>query len=245
MMNLTHYIDLRRLGLLMRNTISLKRRSIRTMLYTLTCFMILINLIAPPTMRDFNYYPGLFLWLYFMIGLWFSSRIFSPVHDAQKGVSFFMLPCSTLEKFLNGFLLLTVGYTLLATLFFYVLSVITWLAGRYIFHYYQPIFNPFDFYILKYIGAYCIIQSVLMLGSVVFRSHVVTKTLFVIFLLAILFLVISFLATLLLGHVLTTSIVMGLSLSALLKMVAGYFFWIGLAPLCWIVTFFKLKECEI
>lgn len=122
---------------------------------------------------------SLYLFVLFLSGFIFTSRILSELNSPQKSYAFLTLPASTLEKLIGSWLL---SSPIFLVIYMLLTSFIFWLslaqAGTtYLFA------ELFDQELFQSIGLYLILQTIFFLGAATFRSNNFFKTLLSLFVL--------------------------------------------------------------
>jgi len=246
---MNNIINLSRFGKLLKSDLISKKSSILTITLTIVGVLLFYNLVLPYNILSVNYHPTGFIFLLFLGGIWISSRGFKHLHDKASNYFYLTLPCSNFEKFLVKLVLTSIIYAVailaLYTFFYWVLAAISLVFFR---HNYF-IVTPFLTTTWKTIWLYIVVQSIFLLGSIYFKKLPLIKTILtaacvgiiLFILLAIIakaffngFLISAFPWT---PHLISTH-------SATIR-AFHYIFWILLAPFCWVVTYFRLKEIEV
>jgi hypothetical protein len=215
--------------------IELKSESKTIFTYSMT---IILFLILTPFSESGKL--GSYFFILYTGGFVLTSRIFNDMHNPQKSYLFLMLPCSNLERFLSKWILSSVGFALGTLLLCYSYSLL--IAAINSFDYKHPI-DLFQENLWIDIWKYIILQSVLLLGAVTFRSHALMKTTLVLgcFFLAIslfsLFVTIIFFLP---GHLDQGATMIEGSLYGW-----NFAFWVTLAPVCWYITYLRVTEYEL
>lgn len=128
--------------------------------------------------KGFSYetYLHLFPFFYFLMGLIFTSRIFTKANSKFLNHDFLMLPVSNFEKFFGLLLMSTIVYTIA---YFSIFSLTTALITLY-FHVSAKlsadIFNPFSMEVLNIFSSYLVIHCVFFFGAVFFKKSNFVKT---------------------------------------------------------------------
>ena len=195
----------------------------------------------------------------FIGGYLITSLSFNDLHHPQRSYVFLTLPASNLEKFLSKLVLTTVGYVLGTLILYFLFSVLMSTVNLIIFQESHPLFNPFDRVIWITIGVYLITQSIFMVGAVYFRKHAFIKInlfLFIVQIALALFAVIL-VKLVFIGYfegwqfnfddIKLPSIAVEQRLEnffwGFVQFMKFLFYWV-LAPVLWLVSYFRLKETE-
>jgi hypothetical protein len=220
-------------------------------------------------MQAITYYVGLFL-----TGCLFASVQFNDLSDGPKGISYLLLPASLLEKLLNAFLFCIVLYFICYTAVFYITDFIMvkvsnsylaeWHAQRKGHFTPEDIVNVFVspntpkinlFYYLLII--YFSVQSIFLLGSVYFSKYSYIKTLIwglIVFLVLVFWehkIIESFMPhgsfykPFTLFRVYEDGKDLMIRIPEWISSILMFLMLYSLAPVLWVVTYFRLKEKEV
>lgn len=128
--------------------------------------------------KGFSYetYLNLFPFFYFLMGLIFTSRIFTKVNSKFLNHDFLMLPVSNFEKFLGLLLMSTIVYTIAYFLFFTFTTIIVALFFHISGKLTMEVFNPFSIEVLNIFSSYIVIHCVFFFGAVLFKKSNFVKT---------------------------------------------------------------------
>lgn len=200
-----------------------------------TLFLFLFIMPFHDTVNTFNYF-----FILYVGGFIVTSRIFNELHDPQKASLFLMIPCSNLERFLNKWLLSSIGYAIGTLSICYLYSLLS--ASLNHFTDKQPI-NLFNADLWINICKYLILQSVVLLGAITFKKNSLIKTTFV---LGILCTILS-LFSLMVGWLLFFPNHLAEGVFMIQSSLNGwrFIFWIVIAPICWYITYLRLTEYEL
>lgn len=184
---------------------------------------------------------------YFVIlyvgGFIITSFAFNDLHDRRKAHLFLMLPCTNLEKFLSKWLLTTLGYAMGLLLLCCIFSLLSMVINFLLLKSVVPFFDILQSGLWIGIGKYIILQSIVLLGAIIFKKYVLIKTALFIGCLLLLISIFSIMAAWVFCHDCVFS-----GLSSVMQMIfkGGHFlFWIVLAPFCWYITYLRLTESEL
>ena len=248
-MRVQQCFSLRRLSLLIKNDIIINRSIIMIVIAAAAGVLLLYNLINSLNIMRVDTHPVAFLWFLFLGGLWVTSLSSKNLHEAEVSASYLMLPCSTLEKFLSKLFITSMGYAV-AVLAFY--TFFYWIMGGiysiWVHHVYL-VSTPLLSATWDIIGIYIILQSLFFLGSIYFRHHSVIKTVLVLSVLGILLSLFVLMVSAVFFHSLFIHgnfWIPELSTStSLFYHIVKFLFWVVLAPVCWVIGYFRFKEVEI
>ena len=214
---------------------------------------------------DRTIHSVLFGILLFIGGYVASSRAFREAHDRTRNHDWLMLPSSTLEKLTARLVLTSVGYAAGVVIFYSVFSVVAAGLSSLIFGGHRGLFAPWTREVGLMLANYLVMQSVFLVGAAFFRKNHFVKT-------VLSLTVIGFVALILLA--VTVRLVFadyftgmepsrdlaaffegfednagwelnlgrtGRSIATTLKVL----YWSALAPICWVIAYFRLRETEV
>lgn len=206
------------------------------------------------TTQDFHigFYP-MFL---FIGGFLLSGAAFSEIHQAQKNVAYFMLPASTIEKYVSKLLLTSLGYTAASVAFYYLLSLLSAGIAAIFTGWSFPVFNPFAHKVLTGVAVYLVTQSLFLFGGLYFKKHPSMKILFAQLGIAVALTIFFLLVLRIVYHdffhgmhffnnYIFNDVVAFERLVRTLSTIIKYLFWIGFAPYFWILGYLRLREAEV
>jgi len=269
-MKSAYRIDMRRLLLLVRNSLIINRKLI---LITAAVFsaLIIIGRVTNALSGDAPYlYNKLFFLLLYISGFALTNRITRELHDKRKANTWLLLPASTLEKFLTLLFLPTILLAGGLIIYMSIVSlVIEFCIGAFITAD-TNFFNPFSIEILKGIATYIAIQAPFLLGAIYLKKHAMSYTFLFLFLYSAIFWTFTFLSGMYflgeyikpllpgfsyidgvveLGQVDTLYAMTVINklrpVSEIWKLIATTFYWFVAPLLWWASAFFSLKEMEL
>jgi len=206
-----------------------------------------------------NIHQGLYPVILFTGGFIAASNTFSAMHERASVHDWLMLPASNEEKFLARLAAATLGYYVAATLLYTAATFIGGSLSLLLGGYGASPFNPFHLRILALLPHFLIVQSIFFAGGAVFRKHQFFKTLVVLAVCGIAYGIFTVLAARLIfgdyadswhsfgfslefdSPVFITTRQTGGLLATLLKTI---YHWL-LAPFCWLLAYFRLRETEV
>jgi len=191
-------------------------------------------------------------------GFYFTSTSFNELNQKEERMNYLALPASVFEKFSMKLLITSLGYLIGFTLIYWIFAqVIDTITQRY----FEWSFEPFDITtdgFPTFIKLYLVLQSIFILGAVTFNRFAFFKTLFTI---GILGLVIGIFTGLCFRGIFAeyfqsffepkdnVGIIPDIAFRNFMQYTAWpiiqNIFWYVLAPVMWIVAYFKLKEREV
>ncbi|WP_299452817.1 hypothetical protein [uncultured Microscilla sp.] len=244
--------DIARFGWLLKAELYRSKRGI-IMAFAITFGLLLLNLWLEPlvsTSPVYDAHPENYALALFMGGFALSSLAFSDLGNHLKQYHYLALPASTLEKLLTMWLLTTLGWVLSFSLMYYVYTLIANPLGQLLFPQVTfEAYQPLGSFSLRSIHYYLVLQGAFLVGAAHFRGYVFVKTLLVLVLFGSLcvglgYLMISGLSNAENECLTNLENKPGTLFYGFWQSVQWVFWWL-FAPLCWVVTFFGLKEKEV
>ncbi len=251
-MNLTNHLNFARLWLLMKMQLFRSRKGI--LMTLVIVFGISITGLLLETYFDHkkvvHTHDEGYAFVLLVTGFIFSSMAFQDLGHSLKRFYYLMLPASAFEKFLSAWLLSSVGWTILFTIFFTIYAYIANVIGGLFFsqvdfRHFQP-FSEATFTTFRY---YFVLQGIFLVGAVHFRGYVLPKTLFTLILAAAGLAAIGYLV---MADIIHSDTECTEGPDALLNsashrvwQLAKWLFWWTLAPLCWVATYLGIKDQEV
>jgi hypothetical protein len=190
-------------------------------------------------------------------GFYFTSNSFNELNQKEQRMHYLSLPTSIFEKFSMKLLISTVGYVALFTLLYWLFAqVADVIAAK--FNYAFIPFEPSTPFYLFMIKLYIVIQSIFILGAAAFDRLAFFKTLFSLAILGIgIGIITSFMVRIIFAEYFDGFFEARNDITVMpskdfqnfvqytLWPILQNVFWFVLAPFCWIVAYFKLKEREV
>jgi len=261
----TGFFNPRRFLLLLRRDFSNGYRSVLIAMATVSIIIILTSAFSVMLGGSGEFHTARFTGLLFIGGYIVSSLAFRELHQPDRSYFYCTLPGSLVEKFSSKLLVTSLGYALGTLIFYTILGAASEGINRLIFGHGNYFFNPLDMNILLMATAYLVTQSVFLTGSVYFRKLAFLKTTLTVNVAAIVFALIIALTFYLifrehihpggldpriqailnkLGHTGQIEAELGNFVSAFLSLLK-ILFWYVLAPVCWLISYFRLSETEV
>ncbi len=247
----------KRIGLFMRRDLRTQWRSGLIQLAAVSAIVFVIILLTAWQGNN----PGiLHSWLfplfYLIIGYVLTGQSFSDLHKKDSTHQFLMLPVSAGEKVVSRLLFTGIGYTLIFVAGYWITSLLGWMISRLLFENSVPLFRPFAVGMFRLYGKYLVTQGIFFLGAAWFRKHSLFKTVLLLFGLAVLLALWGLLGTRILfwelftGKALQFNTLVSMpgasyTLMNIAEATAQIMFWAFLAPFCWIMAWFRVKEAEV
>lgn len=223
------------------------RDSIITFAGSIILILLLFNLIHFLSDTVFFVQLKIFTAILFIGGFAMASSAFKYIHEKQSAAFYLMIPASKFEKFLSRLLLTSVGYALAVAVFYFLFSFLMYLIGL-LFSYHLYVLNLLSWQVWYYIGIYIVLHSVVFLGSIYFPKWAILKT--ILFFIFILFML-ALLGVLLIKifwpydfFVVHFFLDQGVYVPRVFSHSAEKIFCLLLAPLCWIIAYFRFCEVE-
>jgi hypothetical protein len=252
-----------RLGRLLRRDFSAGYKSVFIAMAAVGGFILLVSVVSALGRELGPMHIQLYIPLLFIGGYIVTSLTFKELHLNGQSVFYLTLPGSALEKYLSKLLVTSVGYAFGSLFFYTAVSSAAEGINRLIFGYGHPFFNPFDRIVLIAVAVYLVTQAIFLVGSVYFRKLAFIKTNLYIWLFGI---VVAVLVGVL-GWILFRNYAVGHrielepyfqrlgesgDLEAILAPQAEKFwiaakvlFWGAMAPVCWVISYLRLRETEV
>jgi len=213
--------------------------SLKKPISIVAAILIIFSLFSP--LNAINGFSTYFALLY-IGGFIVTSFAFNDLHERSKAHLFLMLPCSNFERFLNKWLLSGIGYALSLLIAYYLFSFINGAINLLVFEQHIPTINLLQSVLWIGIGKYLILQSVILLGAIMFRKYVLIKTALVVGCFFLIFTIFSAAINLI---VLFPDYSQGELLMHTAHKIGHFIFWVLLAPFCWTITYLRLTEYEL
>lgn len=247
-MNTKQCFSLRRVYLLLRSDIAILKAVSFTTIVTIMAALLLYNLLNPSNIFTVNKSSTVFNLMLFIGGFLTTSFAFKNLHNPYRNYFFLMLPASNLEKFIEHIFLTAIFYPLVLLLIY---SCFYWILGVIIFfitHKFIFVVTPFLYFTWKIILIYVIAQSIFLAGAAYFKKHVFVKTILTLCIVGLI--VVAFASLLAKLFFYSSYNGMTLYIPRFPENMGGIFstlyslFFILLAPFCWVITYFRMKEIE-
>jgi hypothetical protein len=255
--------SIRRLALLLRRDFSAGYKSVVIAMAAVGGFVILVTVVSAFGRELGAIHGPMYFLLLFIGGYVVTSLSFKELHLNGQSVFYLTLPGSSLEKYLSKLLVTSIGYAFGSLFFYTAVSSAAEGINRLVFGYGHAFFNPFERTTLITVAVYLVTQAVFLVGSVYFRKLAFIKTNLYIWLFGI---VVVVLVTII-GWLIFRDYAIGnrieldpyfqrLGESGELQTVLGpmaerfwgvakVLFWGIMAPVCWVISFLRLRETEV
>ena len=203
--------------------------------------------------------------LLFFGGIIVTSKAFQESHNNTKNHEWFMLPASTLEKFIVRLVLTTLGWTAVAVVGYFLATALSAVVSIVLTKEHFGVFSPFNRSVLLTILNYWVVQSIFLLGAAFFKKHHLVRTVLSLIVTGIAFaffsgLVVRIVFAPYFDGVRPTPEMMHLfenfgdqiswesdfeGTARTLRIVFEVLYWALFAPACWVISYFRLKETEV
>ncbi len=257
---------LKRLTLLIKRDFLTGYRGVLIAMASVAGLVILISALSNIGRENGNFHTGLFTALLIVGGCIVTSLAFREIHQGERSYFYLTLPGSSFEKFLSKLLVTSIGYVVGTLVFYSLVALASEGINHLIFGYTHPLFNPFTVEVLRIAALYLVIQAIFLTGSAYFKKLAFLKTVLIwnLFIIGTA-LTAGFTAWLifrgdyLVGGMVKPEIEILLNrlnytgtIDVFFVKVGGGFwlalkilFWAVLAPVCWLISYFRLTETEV
>lgn len=251
-MNLSTHFNITRFYLLLKMELFRSRKGI-AMTLVIILGLLFTGLVAESIFGNekvFSSHEGSYAFNLIVGGFILSSLAFRDLGNTLKAYQYLTLPASVFEKFFSMWLLTTLGWIIGFTIVFMLYAVMGNALGNFFFS--HKTYLPFDLFSevpLNALKTYFILQGVFLVGAVHFKGYVFPKTLFTLILAAAACGIIAyFIMADLFRHgeedLFNPELLMDMPVYQVWLVIQWLFCWV-LAPLCWVITYFGLKEKEV
>lgn len=195
----------------------------------------------------------------FIGGFIVTSRAFLELHTKNRSHDWLMLPASPIEKYLSRLVLTSAGVAVGIVVYFTLFGLFGAGLMLLLFHRSYALFNPLDGAVWMLVLHYIVLQSIFFAGAVYFKKLHFIKTVLVLSGFGLLLLIVMvvtgrilFWKELLLATHGSFAHSELAALEPLLKsagrtaaLVSRIVYWGLLAPIFWVIAFFRLHEAEV
>lgn len=251
-MNLRNHINCSRIGLLLKLELCRSKKGI--LITFVTAFGLLFTGFILESIFGYDKiyasHAGNYVFTLLVGGFILSSLAFGDLSNHLKRYNYLTLPASAFEKFISMWFLTCICWILLFTLVYIVYALTANAAGHLFFsNKVYLAFDPFGKTPLEAIKYYTVLQGIFLIGAVHFKGYVFPKTIFTLLLLGMTCGIIFYFSMADLFRfdsdlITQYSEMKGTPLAQFWQVIQWFFWWI-LAPLCWVITYFGLKEQEV
>ena len=263
---INQYFSFRRLLLIMRRDILTHYRTIIITFAAVGGFAIFASTVSMLNGSQGRFHIIYYLLALFVSGFIFTSRVFKEIYTPVKSYTYATLPGSLLEKYIERWLLSSVGYVIATFAAYYVIVLASEGINHLLFGSSHGFLNPAQKSFLIGVAVFLVLQGIFFAGAVFFKKHPLIKTLLMVALAAFLLMVIALVAARLVipdyfeitartgGGISSPrelAALLGLTeeglktLGKALWMALRIIFWALLAPCCWVLSFLKFRKIEV
>ena len=185
---------------------------------------------------------GLYHTVFFLGGYVFASQVFGELHSPQRSYAYLTLPVSTAEKLVGSWLVVSLGYVVV----YWIAAFLIYLAANMVADWPHEPLQLFNRDFFQSVIAFLVTQTVFFLGACYFRKNNFLKTLFALFVVAV---VVGLYTGLLAWGMLSKEggninfgQGEGYETGQVIEQIATVFFRYVLGPFMLIVYYFRLKE---
>lgn len=250
-MNLNHHFDAKRFLLLLKMELFRSRRG-TLIVFIIFCGLPFIGPLAEPFFSDtkvFEAHHDNYAFTLVVGGFILSSLAFRDLTNTLRKYQYLTLPASNLEKYLSMWLLTSLGWIMACTFSFVLFAWIANFIGHILYsHVVYQAFDPFSKVPLNAVHAYFVLQGIFLVGAAHFKGYVFPKTLLAVMLFAVVCVAAGYLVMkdlLPFDDCLSeTNPLIGTSSHKIWLVFEKVFGWV-FPPVCWVTTYFGLKEQEV
>ena len=256
----------KRLLLIMKRDFVTHYRTVLIASLAVAGFAIFASAVSMLNRSQGNFHLVFYLLMLYVGGFILSSRSFREIYNSQKGYTYVTLPGSLLEKFVERWLLTTIGFVAGTFAAYFVISLVSEGLNRALFGYSHALLNPAGRTFLMGVAVFLVLQGIFFAGAVYFKKHPLVKTVLMVTLAAFGLLVIAILVLRFIspgyfefvhrtgGGVSSLRELaewLGLTeeglqqLGRTIRAVIHVLFWAVLAPCCWVLSYLKFRKIEV
>lgn len=191
---MNNILSVKRLLLSVNRTIRLTWRDMLTSSAAVGGIYILVSMIVAYEGQKMPWTESLYYPFLFIVGSIAASTAFREYSHKDKNLQALMLPISSVERFIEKWLIFTPAFIIASMVFTFITSGAASLLNLIVFKQSVGLFNPFTAEAWKLIPIFLVVQSIFYLGSAWFRKAAFFKVLLSLFCLNTIF---SILATIL------------------------------------------------
>lgn len=184
-----------------------------------------------------------------VVGFILSSLAFKDLNNTLKRYQYLTLPASALEKFLSMWFLTSIAWIVVFTGIYSLYAVLVNLFGSGIFTNIEfQSFSPLNEQALDSIKYYFVLQGILLVGATHFKGYVFPKTILALLIFAAVCGILFYFSMHQFFSVEECTAddnpLIGTTAHQFWMFAQGLFWW-ALAPLCWVISYFGIKEKEV
>ena len=260
MNRLENHLSARRLGLCLRRDMKPHSRSSFIVLAATLGFLFIVSALDAGLGRnDPGFHAGVFHAILMIGGFLFVSGLFREVHRKETNQTYLMLPASSLEKVLSRLILATIGWGLFTLVWFSLFSLASEGLNMLFFGRSHRLFNPFTTKVWLTLSHFSVLQSVFLLGAIIFRKLHFFKTVLSLAILTIAFSLFgALLVRIIFADYFNASLMFGgesglslaleelsLKLSGSLVLLRNILYWLAFPLVSWTIVYIRFREVEI
>ncbi len=257
--------SIKRIGLLLRRDIPRGYGGILVVIGAIIALLLsfdILNFTLFGEVPRLGHHESTFSTILFIGGFILTASIFKEIHKRESAQSYIMLPASPLEKTVSRILISTVAWAFGTLLWYTAYSYLSAGITELIIGTHHYLLNPFQPDIWWSIAHYFVLQSVFLVGSIYFRKGQLFKTLLSLFVIGVVIsIVVAFAVRIIFAPYFSGMFVMdkpemiGSMFNSLpfhfserftlLENFGNVIYWAIIAPLGWIITYFRFREVQI
>lgn len=138
--------------------------------------LLIINVASVTSWDQWNMHEVFYPLTLLIGGHVFTSLAFRDLFHKQKSYVFLTLPASQIEKYLFKLISTTIGFAAVATIVYFLFSLLASGITTLFFRIAHPVFKPFSPFVWDVIPFYLVTQSVTFFGAVYFKKLHLLKT---------------------------------------------------------------------
>ena len=264
--NVNQYFNIKRLLLVMKRDVFTHYRTVLIAFLAVGGFAIFASTVSLFNRSQGHFHLIFYLLILFVSGFIFTSRVFREIYTPVKSYTYVTLPGSLLEKYIERWILTSIGYVAGTFAAYSVIALASEGINRLLLGYSHGLLNPAQKPFLIGVAAFLVVQGIFFAGAVFFKKHPLIKTVLMVALAAFVLMVIAIVAARLImpdyfdfmahagggvGSLRELAAWLGLTeeglklLGKTLWLVLRIIFWAALAPCCWVLSFLKFRKIEV
>lgn len=189
---MNNLFSVKRLGLSVNRTVRLGWRDMLTSSAAVGGIYVLISMFVAYEGTSLPWLEALYYPFLFIAGAIGASTAFREFSHKDKNLQSLILPNSSVERFLEKWLVFTPAFVVGSILFTVITSIVANLLGLLLFNNSVGIFNPLQIEVWKVLPYFLVFQSIFYLGSAWFRKAAFFKVILSLFGLNTIFSILGF-----------------------------------------------------
>ncbi len=206
--------------------------------------------------QDILFHPRWYGILFMIIGLFQTASVYGEFKRSATLQEYLLLPASTFEKWISRWFRSLPLYIITFTVAYWIASLVLNIVLYATTKAMLPFFNPFQAPIFELWKWYVLMHSVFLVGAVHFNKNAIFKTLFVLFLLMVIYSIVGGGLQFLLLNPFEDEVYIhnnsfgwlgefiNQNSELVITLIKG-FVWFLLVPFFWVVSYLKLSEKEV